>query len=214
VSPPTGNGRSEPVDWSRLARLYRRQTWLERSSLNTLLEMLEPGPQDRLLDVGTGTGELLRALAARPDRPHEVVGADPCRDMLDRVPALPAGWETTEARGERLPFPDASFDLVTATYLLHVIDPSVRQAVIAEALRVLRPGGRFACITIAPPLTKTARLLTAPGRMAADRFPRQLVGLRPLDPAEDLADAGFIETGRRRDFRGYPALCLLAAKPG
>jgi demethylmenaquinone methyltransferase/2-methoxy-6-polyprenyl-1,4-benzoquinol methylase len=176
--------------------------------------MLDPGPQDRLLDVGTGTGELLRAQARRPGRPRRTVGADPCRDMLDRVPVLPAGWDTMEAGGERLPFPDESFDLVTATYLLHVIGPRVREEVIAEALRLLRPGGRFGCVTIAPPRTATARLLTAPGRWAADRYPRHLVGLRPLDPTGDLTDAGFAGIWHRRDFRGYPALCMVATRPG
>jgi demethylmenaquinone methyltransferase/2-methoxy-6-polyprenyl-1,4-benzoquinol methylase len=133
--------------------------------------------------------------------------------MLEQAPDLPAGWSTVQASGERLPFPDGCFDLVTASYLLHVIDSGKRREVIAEVRRVLRPGGRFGCITIAPPLSPPARVLTAPGRWAACRFPDRLVGLRPLDPADDLADAGFTELGRRRDFRGYPALCLLAGTP-
>ncbi len=201
-----------PVDWDRLAPSYRWQTWLERSSLATALDLLGPRPDDHLLDIGTGTAELLRSLSRRPNRPDRAVGVDPCRNMLSRARALPRGWRLEEAAGERLPFADGSFDVVTASYLLHVLDPGTRAQVVEEAFRVLRPGGTLATVTIAPPLSFPAALLTAPVRWAADRWPSVFIGLRPLDPAEELELTGFSEVGRRRDFRGYPALCLLARK--
>ncbi len=201
------------VDWDRLAPAYPRQTVLERSSLRTLLDMLDPTPGHRLLDVGTGTGELLRTLSRRPDAPEEAIGVDPCRRMLDQAKGLPAPWQLMQAPGEDLPFEDAGFDIVTASYLLHVLDPQTREEVLAEARRVLKPGGRLATITIAPPVSVPVRLLTAPIRWAADRYPSRFIGLQPLDPAEDLERAGFDQIARERDFRGYPALCLLARKP-
>lgn len=200
------------VDWDRLARAYPRQAWLERSSLGTALDLLDAGPQDRLLDIGTGTAELLSSLSRHRARPEEAIGIDPCRNMLSQAGPLPGGWRLQRADGQDLPFEDESFDLVTASYVLHVMNPDMRRQVLAEAARVLRPGGRLVTITITPPLSPLVRLLTAPARWAADRYPSVFIGLRPLDPGPELLRAGFSEIDRRRDFRGYPALCLLAAR--
>jgi len=205
--------QGSPVDWERLAPAYRRQVWLERSSLATLLRMLAPTRSSRLLDVGTGTGELLRALAALPNRPEVAVGVDPCRGMLERAAVLPESWRLHRAAGEDLPFDDNNFDLVTASWLLHVLEAERREQVIAECVRVLKPGGRFGAITITPPRSTGAAALTAPARWAARRYPSQLVGLTPLDPSGDLVRAGLTEPVTKRDFRGYPALCLVAVKP-
>lgn len=203
-----------PVNWDRLAASYSRQAWLEQSSIGTLLDMLGPGLEDRLLDIGTGTGELLRELARRPFGPEHATGIDPSPAMLQQAPPLPAGWVLRKARGEALPFEDASFNPVTASWVLHVLEPETRERVISEVHRVLKPGGRFGSITIAPPQSHLARLLTAPVRAAADRWPSAFVGLNPFDPEPELLKAGFSTVSRSRNFRGYPALCLLATKPG
>ena len=200
------------VDWDRLASAYPRQALLERSSLGTALDLLDPGPDERLLDIGTGTAELLRSLSKRSGRPAEAIGIDPCARMLAQAGPLPAGWQLAQGRGEQLPFDSASFDLVTISYVLHVVDADTRRSLISEAARVLRPGGSIATVTIAPPVSRAAKAITAPVRWAAQRYPSLFVGLQPLDPAADLERGGFSESGRRRDFRGYPALCLVAIR--
>jgi ubiquinone/menaquinone biosynthesis C-methylase UbiE len=205
---------SSEVNWDRLASAYPRQVWLERSSLTAGLDLLDPRPDDRLLDIGTGTAELLRSLSKRRNRPERAIGIDPCRNMLRQARALPEDWRLVEAGGEEIPFADESFDVVTASYLLHVLDPATRRRVVDEVTRVLKPGGRMLTVTIAPPVSSPAKVLTAPIRWFADRYPSRLIGLRPLDPAADLERGGLSEVGRRRDFRGYPALCLLAVRPG
>lgn len=197
-------------DWDELARIYGRQVWLERASLRTLLDLLDPGPSDRLLDIATGTAALPAELATRGSRPREVVGIDRSAKMMRRAPDLPAGWKLERADATGLPFADDSFDLVTVSYLLHLLDRETRSQVIEECARVLRPGGRIGVITIAPPRHGVTAALTAPVRWAAERYPSRLVGLRPLDPGPDLAAGGFTEFSRRRSFRGYPALCVVA----
>lgn len=112
-------------------------------------------PQGALiLDLGSGTGDLARALeragAAR------VVRVDFSRPMLvaDRRKAAARGEAPPTALNAdalRLPFPDASFDAVTSGFLLrNLVDLSQG---LAEMLRVLRPGGRLVAldITHAPP---------------------------------------------------------------
>jgi 2-polyprenyl-6-hydroxyphenyl methylase/3-demethylubiquinone-9 3-methyltransferase len=91
----------------------------------------------RVLDIGSGGGFLAATLS---DAGYEVVGIDPeesaVRDAADHV----AGSFALGV-GERLPFADGTFDSVVCSEVLeHVEDPD---AVIAEASRVLRPGGVF-----------------------------------------------------------------------
>lgn len=87
------------------------------------------GAGGRILDVGAGTGHLTEAFRRRG---HEVVALDAAPEMLRRNPAR------IRLLGDaaRLPFPDASFDLVVEANLLHhVEDPA---AVLAEMGRVSR----------------------------------------------------------------------------
>jgi SAM-dependent methyltransferase len=92
------------------------------------------GPGRRVLDVGCRFGALTRAYLDG----NEVVGVDVDRLALDEAAAL--GIETHWADVEQgLPFEDESFDVVVAGELLeHVRDPAL---LVAEARRVLRPGG-------------------------------------------------------------------------
>src|SRR5439155_3627047 len=94
------------------------------------------GPNRRVLDLGCRYGALTRAYAEG----NEVTGVDVDRDAL--VEAAKLGIETRWADAdEPLPFADASFDVVVAGELLeHVRDPA---GLVAEARRVLAPGGRF-----------------------------------------------------------------------
>jgi 2-polyprenyl-6-hydroxyphenyl methylase / 3-demethylubiquinone-9 3-methyltransferase len=102
------------------------------------------GRPGRILDIGCGAGFLANALAAEG---HRVSGVDMSRGSLKvaRVRgaggAVPAAAAYQVADAYRLPFRDAAFDAVVALdFLEHVTDPG---RVIAEAARVLRPGGLF-----------------------------------------------------------------------
>ena len=94
---------------------------------------------DRVLDLGCGTGELTRALAAAGLR---AAGCDISRQMLLRAPRDHggcAGWVRLEPDWRRLPFASAAFDVVVAASVLeYVVEPA---AVLCECARVLRPGG-------------------------------------------------------------------------
>lgn len=206
----TSSNKDEQAGWDGVASIYRRQIWLEGRALQTLLELLDPRPDQRLLDLATGPAVLLAALARSPHRPREAVGVDSSPEMLARAPQLPAGWELQTADATELPFDEDSFDVVSASYLLHVLRPPDRRAAIAEIARVLRPGGRLGSITIAPPRSALMRVLTKPIRAAAERSDVRFAGLRPLDPSAELRQAGLHERARKRSLLGYPSLCLVA----
>jgi len=199
--------------WDEMAAGYRRQLWLERAALRTLLDLLDVVTGDRLIDVATGPAPLLSELSRRERRPGAAVGVDTSAAMISLAPPLPSAWRLQVADATDMPFDDGSFDVATASYLLHVLDRDTRRAVIAECARVLAPGGRLGTITIAPPRGPIATALTAPIRAAAQRSQERLAGLRSLDPTAELEAAGFGVVVRRRSFRGYPSLCLVARWP-
>jgi SAM-dependent methyltransferase len=101
-----------------------------------LFRGLVGGPGRRVLDLGCRYGALTRAYAEG----NEVVGVDVDREALAEAAKL--GIETRWVDVEQpLPFGDASFDVVVAGELLeHVRDPG---RLVADARRVLRPGGRL-----------------------------------------------------------------------
>ena len=96
-------------------------------------------PTGRLLDVAGGTGIVGAELAARG---FDVLVADLSPGML-RLAATRLPGRVLVASGDRLPVRDASVDVVTAIWLLHLLPTRSADAVVAEAARVLRPGGHF-----------------------------------------------------------------------
>ena len=105
-------------------------------------------PTDRVLDVATGTGMVAQALHDRYG--CVVVGLDQSADMLRLARSRRGVYESiVEGRAEKLPFPDASFDHLTFTYLLrYVADPA---ATLTELARVVKPGGPIASLEFAVP---------------------------------------------------------------
>ena len=110
--------------------------------LRLVLDLVGDPPGVRLLDAGCGDGALVAAAAAKG---AEVTGVDPDPAMLLAAQKRLAGAGVkatfTEGRLERLPFPDASFDVVASITVLCFLpdaEPAFR-----EMARVLRPGGRL-----------------------------------------------------------------------
>jgi demethylmenaquinone methyltransferase / 2-methoxy-6-polyprenyl-1,4-benzoquinol methylase len=111
--------------------------------------MVDRLPRDggHVLDVATGTGLVAEELLARGFR---VTGLDQSPGMLAAARARFAGRvELVEASADALPFPDASFDHLTFTYLLRYVDDP--GATLAELARVVRPGGTVGMVEFGLP---------------------------------------------------------------
>jgi demethylmenaquinone methyltransferase / 2-methoxy-6-polyprenyl-1,4-benzoquinol methylase len=129
---------------------------------DVMVAWLKPRAGQVLLDVAGGTGDIaLRALPrlAPPEQsaPGRVVVCDASEQMLElgRSRALDrgilAGIDWVCADAERLPTADRSVDLYTIAFGLRNVTRI--DAALAEARRVLRPGGRFLCLEFAPEIT-------------------------------------------------------------
>jgi len=99
----------------------------------------------RLVDIGCGTGRFLDFVKqAWPRLP--VVGLDLSEAYLGEAARHLERWSRADlvvANAESMPMADASCDAVTSIFMFHELPPEVRRIVLAEASRVLKPGGRL-----------------------------------------------------------------------
>jgi ubiquinone/menaquinone biosynthesis C-methylase UbiE len=134
----------DPVldEYARIAARYdTRWSYYVEATTRETLARISVQPTDCVLDVGCGTGALLDQLA-RACPQAQLAGIDPVPEMLGVARRrLASSIDLREAWAERLPWDDASFDIVVSNSVFHY----VRQPVVAlrEMTRVLRPGGRL-----------------------------------------------------------------------
>jgi ubiquinone/menaquinone biosynthesis C-methylase UbiE len=127
----------------------RRGLWVINTPYRRILKAANITPQDRVLDLGCGIGNILIALAERIDFSHPPLGVDVSPDLVrigerevaraglhDRI-----GLQVAPAT--RLPFEDGAFDVVLTSHVLKHLDDEALVTSLREVVRVLRPGGRF-----------------------------------------------------------------------
>lgn len=153
--------------------------------IDELVRASGASPGDDVVDIGCGPGKLVRALGTRVGPRGSAVGVDPSASAVaynsrrDRRP----NHRYIQAPAQELPFPDATFDVVTCTFVMHHIPEPHREAALGEMWRVLRPGGRLLLADAHP--TRWMRMLFTRGGHrhgdAADPF--DAVDIRRYTPA-------------------------------
>ena len=150
------------------ARYYDLLAWMltlgrERAFRERLVELARLEPGQTVLDVGCGTGTLAIASKRRVGMAGTVHGIDASPEMIDRArrKVAKAGVDVAFQTGivEALPFPDASFDAVMSTLMLHHLPRPVREQCAREMRRVVKPGGRVLAVDFATPARERKGLL-------------------------------------------------------
>lgn len=134
------------TSWEQLRSLHVREEDVEQA----MVRLAGTTPIRLHVDLGTGTGAVLRRFAGLA---QQSVGIDSSRDMLAiaRVNLEEAGIRTAQVRhGEiyALPFADGFADFVTLHQVLHFLEDPARA--LAEAARILEPGGKLLIVDFAP----------------------------------------------------------------
>jgi len=120
-----------------------------RAMFRTLIDVVAPRPGEAILEIGCGAGSLVRLLAQGLGTANPITAADVSPFLLREAAQLAeadglAGLiEFRQGNAEALPFEDASYDCV---YSVTVFEECDARRAIAEALRVVRPGGRVGLV--------------------------------------------------------------------
>jgi ubiquinone/menaquinone biosynthesis C-methylase UbiE len=188
-SKPTGHGIT--IGTPRLYDLSAPVFFVgtRRRSYRSLAAAAGVKAGDRVLDVGCGPGYFVRMLAEAVGPTGSAVGIDAAPEMLDyarrKARRLPnCRFEAGSA--EALPFPDASFDVVMSSLMLHHLPDGLRLQAAIEMKRVLRPGGVVLLADFAIPERGAWHLLAAITGHAGGQMIRRVSPVEPL-----VAEAGF-----------------------
>lgn len=146
--PPPAANYVHALRFELLTGLYDpvvRLTTRERTFKRRLLGQAALEPQQRVLDLGCGTGTL--AIQAAREAGASVTGVDGDPAILERArrKAAAEGVEVPfdEGLADALPYADGSFDKILSTLLFHHLTTDVKVAAAREVARVLRPGGEL-----------------------------------------------------------------------
>lgn len=190
-------------EWDSIRALHIPEDQVE----GALLEFVGPSQVSAYLDLGTGTGRILELVAPRASR---AVGIDLNGEMLTLARARierAALAHVQVRRGDlfELPYADGSFELITVHQVLHYLeDPS---AAVAEAARVLKPGGRLVIADFAPHALEFLR----------DAHQHRRLGFADKEVAQWCKAAGLSLAGTRalppRDQSGLTVMVWLAVAP-
>ncbi len=166
-------------------------------------EYLEPKPDERILDVGCGTGVIAWEIAQRMEGRGEVIGIDASYTMIRvaRKKRSDSLCQYQAALAEALPFPDAYFDAVCSGLFFHHVDMALKRRGLAEIFRVLRPGGRVVIDDIGPPYTLLGAALAYGGWifLCQPEIRENINGVLP----RLMAESGLVDVRERCRKSGY-----------
>ena len=114
---------------------------------NSLIDMMNPSVNKKLVDVACGTGDIGKLFLDKTNKKSDVTSIDPNKKMINQGKNKLSKYKNIEwitAPAEKLPLNDNSFDYYTISFGLRNTK-NLDQA-ISEAYRVLKPGGRYLCL--------------------------------------------------------------------
>lgn len=184
------------IDYNSLVSEYAQHRKANPAVLKQLIELGRIEPSSRVLEVGCGTGNYISAIQRLTG--CSAYGCDPSREMLVQAEKRGQPVQFQEGRGESLPYPDTSFDLIFSIDVIHHIEQPSRYFL--EANRALRAQGKICTVTESSYLIRRRRpfAIYFPETVAVDlrRYPRI------SELKRNLGNAGF--TGMRSEIVKMP----------
>lgn len=141
---------TETIFWKKRAKKYNKLQWAKREKyIKAFIKMCETKKEDKVLDLGTGTGTIAFAISPLVKK---VIGVDYSDDMLQKAKKHNnrKNIQFVNADIRNMPFPANSFDKVTARMVFHHLLGGTNRA-ISEIKRILKPGGLFCLSEGVPP---------------------------------------------------------------
>ncbi len=156
-APPVTAGRTldhvaAVYDWLSPLMTFGQERRIGRRAL----DLLPLSGNERVLDVGCGTGLLTLDLASRLCQGGQAVGLDAAPRMLAVARRKAAGLDNVQfdaAVAESLPYPTASFDHAVSAMFFHHINRELKRRAVSELHRVVKPGGHIVIVDVDMPCT-------------------------------------------------------------
>lgn len=197
----------------RRYNLFTTVFFLGRQSLllRELADRSGVRPGQDALDIGCGPGKLVRVLGRRVGPGGTATGVDPSGEAIAHNRRRDSRHRYIRSTAQELALPDAAFDVITCTFVMHHIPEQHRTAALAEMWRVLKPGGRILIAdTYLSDRFRRAYALTQRLRRRKPGDPAAAVDVRRYAAA--LRELGF--TAPEFVASGHRTAMLLATKPG
>ena len=112
-----------------------------------LLNMMNPSPKQKLIDVACGTGDIAKLFLDYVNKDSEITCIDPNKAMIKKAKEKLETYKNLTwmiASAEKLPIPENTFDFYTISFGLR--NTKSLDKALSEAYRVLKPGGRYLCL--------------------------------------------------------------------
>ncbi len=162
------------------------------SNSRMVVELAKVKPGDKILDVGCGTGNLTLTAKKYAGPSGSVYGIDASPEMIEeaRKKAKRSGLPATFEIGliEKLPYPDATLDIVINRLVVHHLPDDLKRRGFAEIFRVLKPGGRLFLVDFNPPANPLLKHVVS--ALVGHRM-MQASNVQNIPPL--LTEAGFAE---------------------
>ncbi len=158
------------------------------------LMMLDARENERILEIGIGTGNAVEALARSVGQGGRVHGVDISEGMLDEAQGLASraclagGLHLACGDGARLPYRSRAFDAIFASFTLELFDTPEIPLVLAEWRRVLRSGGRISVVSLS--VRGGNEFMKRAYELVHRLFPA-LADCRPIDVQSSMSSAHF-----------------------
>ncbi len=211
---PVQTSRSEAQrTYGRLSRFYDlTEGLLETKVKRRALRLAAATPGETVLEIGPGTGWALQRLSRSVGREGLVCGVEIAPAMLAVAAARLRPRHALFALGDAaaLPIGAERFDLAFMSFVLELMPTEEIATVLAEVMRVLRPGGRLVDVSLS---RESPNFATKIYEWGHKRLPH-LLDCRPIYARRSLEAAGFeVVEARRSSILGLPVEIVMGHKP-